>query len=282
MNITDILFQLQTGKLLQVFFIITAFLFMVFSCLGWVLELFFRRFVSAKKWINPGFLKGPYLPIYGIGVVTMSLYIFLLSALSELFPSKTVFHLTVIIGIGILMTFIELIGGLIFIRKMHIRLWDYSSCFGNYKGIICPQFSLIWTILGGLFYYFLFHRIVLLIIKFVSLDWFLIAVFLVGIFYGVFLMDFFQSLEVANKLKCLTDEQQLVLRWESFKLHIKSELEQKQISRPPFLSPFKSPILLREHLKTYIAEQGEKLEDFYHKEIKPRKGADEKHEKLSK
>ena len=36
--------------------IILSYLFMVFSMLGWVLELFFRRFISMKKWINPGLL----------------------------------------------------------------------------------------------------------------------------------------------------------------------------------------------------------------------------------
>ncbi|MGN0035225.1 MAG: hypothetical protein ACI364_05820 [Coriobacteriales bacterium] len=33
------------------------------------MELFFRRFISSnnpqRKWINPGFLAGPYLPLYG-------------------------------------------------------------------------------------------------------------------------------------------------------------------------------------------------------------------------
>ena len=55
------------------FFLILAFLFFVGSSIGWVIELFFRRFFSAKKWINPGFLVGPYLPIYGFGVVVVVL-----------------------------------------------------------------------------------------------------------------------------------------------------------------------------------------------------------------
>ncbi|MEA3471057.1 MAG: phosphohydrolase, partial [Thermodesulfobacteriota bacterium] len=42
------------------------FLFVFFSIIGWVLEAVFRSF-HAKTFINPGFLKGPYLPIYGMG-----------------------------------------------------------------------------------------------------------------------------------------------------------------------------------------------------------------------
>ena len=30
---------------------------------------FFRRFFSIRKWINPGFLNGPYLPMYGFGAL---------------------------------------------------------------------------------------------------------------------------------------------------------------------------------------------------------------------
>ena len=48
-----------------------SFLFFVGSCLGWCVEVLFRRFFSAKKWINPGFLTGPYLPLYGFGLTFM-------------------------------------------------------------------------------------------------------------------------------------------------------------------------------------------------------------------
>ena len=54
------------------YFLIFAFLFFIGSCLGWCMELFFRRFISVNNpervWINPGFLTGPYLPLYGFGL----------------------------------------------------------------------------------------------------------------------------------------------------------------------------------------------------------------------
>ena len=40
------------------------FKFYIGSTFGWLLELFFRR-IAHGKWVNPGFLIGPYLPIYG-------------------------------------------------------------------------------------------------------------------------------------------------------------------------------------------------------------------------
>ena len=50
--------------------LVLAFLFYIGSIAGWVLELFFRKIVcSEHKWINPGFLTGPYLPLYGFGCI---------------------------------------------------------------------------------------------------------------------------------------------------------------------------------------------------------------------
>ena len=45
-----------------------SFLFIIGGSLGWVLELFYRR-MAHGKWINPGCLVGPCLPLYGIGVI---------------------------------------------------------------------------------------------------------------------------------------------------------------------------------------------------------------------
>lgn len=264
---SNILFQLHPKDFLQVFVIILAFLFIFFSSLGWGLEVLFRRFVSTKKWVNPGFLKGPCLPIYGIGVIILSLYVLILSFFVEKFPSLLIFHAVVIIGNGILMTLLELIAGYIFICKMHIRLWDYSNCFGNFKGIICPKFSAYWTIMGAVFYFFLFPLITKLIARFITMDWFLFAVFFMGIFYGIFIIDLIQSLEMANKLKTLADENQLILRIETFKQHIRQELNQKNI-KPSFLSPFKSPVQLREHMNTFLLKQADVFEKFFRNDQK--------------
>ena len=109
-----------------------AFLFMVGSVGGWVLELFFRRLFSTKKWINPGFLNGPYLPMYGVG--TLLLY-------GACFLPLPRWALVLVLLVSL--TLLEYITGLIFIKGMHIKLWDYSKQWGNVQGIICPLFSLL-------------------------------------------------------------------------------------------------------------------------------------------
>lgn len=39
-------------------------LFIIGGSTGWLIELVFRR-IAHGKWINPGFLSGPCLPLYG-------------------------------------------------------------------------------------------------------------------------------------------------------------------------------------------------------------------------
>lgn len=53
-------------------FLELSFIFFMGSMAGWVLEVLFRRFFSKanpeRKWINPGFCTGPYVPLYGLGL----------------------------------------------------------------------------------------------------------------------------------------------------------------------------------------------------------------------
>lgn len=59
---------------------------------------------------------------------------------------------------AIVMTLLEYIAGLIFIKGMKVKLWDYTNEKFNLQGIICLRFSVYWAILGAV-YYFLIHRI---------------------------------------------------------------------------------------------------------------------------
>ena len=123
-------------------FLVLAFLFFIGSVLGWILELFYRRIISKGKWINPGFLVGPYLPLYGFGLCVF----YLLSTINL----KPVF---VILIMMFSVTAIEYIAGLIFIKGMGVKLWDYSEEWGNIDGLICPLYMLLWGVLATIYYY---------------------------------------------------------------------------------------------------------------------------------
>ena len=125
-------------------FLTLAYLFFIGSVLGWVLELFYRRFISGanpeRKWINPGFCVGPYVPLYGFGLCIL----FVLGYIGDAHEVNTTGgKLLMFLGMAVSMTVIEYIAGIVSLKFMHIRLWDYSSQWGNIQGLICPQFSLI-------------------------------------------------------------------------------------------------------------------------------------------
>lgn len=201
------------------YLVIISTLFVIGSLIGWVIELFFRRFVSQKKWMNPGFLTGPYLPIYGFGVAVLYGVSNLPLGISE----RTIDIVVRVIIIGVGMTLIEFIAGLIFIKGCKIKLWDYSNRKGNIMGIICPSFSLIWLAVGSL-YYFLLNPVLVDGVSWISEN--LIYTYFVGLVLGAMIVDFAYSIHLATKLKKYKELSNL--RFEEFKKELKRRINSFQ------------------------------------------------------
>ena len=195
-------------------------LFVLGSVIGWVIEVFFRRFFSIKKWINPGFLIGPYLPIYGIGVV----FLYLLSNIDLSFLNIDLIWINIIriLTIGILMVIIEFIAGLIFIKGMNIKLWDYNKRKGNILGIICPLFSLIWLIVACL-YYFLINPFLVDFISLLVETSNQIYFLFFGIIIGIIICDFCYSIHIATKIRKIAKEKKVVIYYAKLKALISSK-----------------------------------------------------------
>lgn len=215
------------------------FIFYIGCSVGYIMELFFRRAVSGN-WVNPGFLVGPYLPIYGFGLCA-------LTGIYLLFYNVNWPSIVVILMMGVVMTVIELIGGLSFADGKGVKLWDYSNMWGNYKGIICPQFSLIWTLIAAIYYYFLAEPILK------SLVWFnnnLAFSFVLGVFFGVIVIDYVYSTKLYLKIRKYAKENNFQIKLEEFRCHIK-ESQQKRREKYSFLFSFKQNKPLIEYLEEY-------------------------------
>ena len=198
------------------YLVIVSTLFVVGSLIGWVIELLFRRFVSQKKWMNPGFLTGPYLPIYGFGVVVL----YAVSNISLALTEGVVDVIIRILVIGVGMTVIEFIAGLIFIKGFKVRLWDYSDRKGNVMGIICPSFSLIWLAVGSLYYFFL-NPVLVEGVTWISEN--LIYTYFIGGVIGAMTVDFSYSVHLATRLKEFNELGSL--RFEEFKKELRSRMK---------------------------------------------------------
>ena len=198
------------------YIVLSSTLFVIGSLFGWIIELLFRRFVSQKKWMNPGFLTGPYLPIYGFGVLVL----YGISNLSFGINNEFIDVIVHIAIIGVGMTLIEFIAGLIFIKGLNIKLWDYTNQKGNIMGIICPSFSLIWLVVGSL-YYFLLNPVLVEGITWISEN--LIYTYFVGAVIGAVLVDFAYSIHLATKLKYYKEFASL--RFEDFRIELKNKIK---------------------------------------------------------
>ncbi len=240
-------------------FLTLAFLFFIGSVFGWVLELFFRRFISSanpeRKWINPGFCTGPWLPLYGSGLCIL----FLIASLENMtFITDPVWErVALFAAMAVCMTAIEYIAGILSLKVAHVRLWDYSHEWGNIQGIICPKFSFFWAVLGAA-YYFLIHPHILGALHWLAQN--LAFSFFIGLFYGVFIVDLCHSAQIVTKLKAFADENDVIIRYESLKSHIRSAQDQAA-QKYHFFRPFQSARSLHEHLQDRLKEMEEAVKE---------------------
>lgn len=224
-----------------------AFVFLLGSVSGWVLEVLFRRFISRanpeRKWINPGFCTGPYLPLYGCGLCLI--YAIALLEKWNLVANPFWNKVVLFASMAVCMTVIEYIAGILSLKITKVRLWDYTNEWGNIQGIICPKFSLAWAILGALYYFFI-HPHILGAVRWLSQN--LAFSFVIGLFYGVLIIDVAHSIHLVSKLKAYAEENDVVVKYETLKVHIRSHYE-ATAQKYHFFRPLHSDRPLSEHLK---------------------------------
>ena len=112
------------------------FFFYFYCFFGWIFESTYVS-VKSKKFVNRGFMRGPFLPIYGSGAIMM---------LVVSMPFQDNIFLTYIAGcIGA--TALELVTGMTMEALFKVRYWDYSNQKFNYKGHICLSSTIAWGFL---------------------------------------------------------------------------------------------------------------------------------------
>lgn len=112
------------------------FFFYIYCFFGWCFE---SAYVSLKsrKLVNRGFMRGPFLPLYGSGAIMMLV-------VSMPFQDNVV--LTYIAGV-IGATALEYVTGVTMEALFKVRYWDYSNQPFNYQGQICLSSSVAWGFL---------------------------------------------------------------------------------------------------------------------------------------
>ena len=114
------------------------FFFFFYSFFGWVWECFYVSIQEKPPhFVNRGFMRGPFLPLYGCGGVMMMV-------VSAPFQHQLVW---VFIAGFFGATVLELVTGILMEALFKVRYWDYEGKFLNFHGYICFEASVAWGVM---------------------------------------------------------------------------------------------------------------------------------------
>ena len=105
--------------------------------MGWLMEVIVSL-INLKKFVNRGFLIGPYCPIYGCGAILITLL------LTGLKAYPVALFVTAILLCGLL----EYLTSYGMEKIFHLRWWDYSNKKVNINGRVCLDTIIPFGILG--------------------------------------------------------------------------------------------------------------------------------------
>ena len=121
------------------------FLFFIFCNIGWVIESSIES-LYRRRFINRGFLNGPYIPIYGFGGMTI---------LICCMPFRHNGFLVYIVGV-LSCTALEFFVGWVMETIFQKQFWDYSMLKFTYKNRVSLIPSLFWGLLSLFLVYVLY------------------------------------------------------------------------------------------------------------------------------
>ena len=111
--------------------------FVIFSFLGWICETVYCAIID-EKYVNRGFLNGPFCPIYGVGALIV---IIMLTPVSD--------NIVLLFFSGMIFTSIlEYITGFLLEVIFNLKWWDYSNYKFNIQGRVCLLNSILFGILS--------------------------------------------------------------------------------------------------------------------------------------
>lgn len=111
--------------------------FLFYSLVGFLLEVAYARAIGHPKRDRKCYLLLPLCPVYGLGALGVL-------ALPDLIARR--WWLLWLVG-GAVCTAAEYGVGFFYESTLGVRFWSYEGRRGNFRGLVCPSFALVW---GGL------------------------------------------------------------------------------------------------------------------------------------
>jgi len=114
--------------------------------LGYLIESSMKAFVNPK--MNNGILYGPWIPVYGFGILLAS---FVTNKVFKMKKSKLFKIIISFLILFITITIVEQLGGVIIEKTFHRTFWSYRSKKFNIGPYISLEMSLLWGFLSLFF-----------------------------------------------------------------------------------------------------------------------------------
>lgn len=222
-------------------------LFLIYSFMGWSIEVV-NSLISEKKFVNRGFMLGPYCPIYGYSAIIMVLYL-------DQYRDNvlTVFLLAVVVC-----SVVEYLVSYAMEKLFNARWWDYSNRKFNINGRVCLTNAFLFGILGVILVYFINPFLYGLLSKVNTKVLMIISIILLVLF----VIDFITSMGVTCKLK---NSMKRIKKdsTEEMNKKVKEVIESKILNRRIFKAfpSFKINIIGIKDIKEKIEEKIDKYEN---------------------
>ncbi len=177
-------------------------LFFYFYCFcGWVWECFYVS-VKQRKWVNRGFLHGPFLPIYGSGAICVLLMTI---------PVKE--NLFAVFFMGMLgATVLEYCTGFVMERLFGVRYWDYSNVPFNVHGYICFAASIGWGIFSVIMIQIAHLPVERMVYRIPETMRETLAIFITAVFVADFTKSFQEAMDLKELIVRLTEGNEEIQR----------------------------------------------------------------------
>lgn len=220
-------------------------LFLLYSVIGWTIEVC-NSLIVEKKFVNRGFMLGPYCPIYGVSAIIMILY--LTQYKNNIL---TVFLLAVVICSAT-----EYLVSYIMEKLFNARWWDYSTRKFNINGRVCLTNAFLFGLLGVLLVYFINPFITNILLNINILN--IISIILIIAFIADFIISIDVTFKLKNTVKKLKKD-----NTEEFNKKIQDILDKKKLNRRIFKAfpKFKINIIDFKEIKNIIEDKIEEIED---------------------
>ena len=249
-------------------------IFIIYSFIGWTMETILT-YIKEKKFINRGFLIGPYCPIYGWGSL-------LITSLLKSYTSNILASFILAMAICMIL---EYLTSYLMEKIFKARWWDYTDKKFNINGRVCLETAIPFG-LGALLILYVLHPFIINILGIFDYKIYLLISI---ILFTLFLIDNIISFNIISKFKKLElkerkDNTEEITKKIKEYLSINSKLGKRLMNAfPNVQASIKSIRLKQKELKRELNIKQKKLkEEFFNKQRELKKELAIKEEHLKK